>query len=267
MAMGLSSWKGTLAILVMPPVPWLLMVLVGARLMFKRRLLAWTLIVLGCAAVWFSSTSALGKLMRQTVHPVPAALEPDRLSALRSADDAAPRTAIVVLGGGQIELSPEYGLSNLTPLSIERLRYALWLARETRLPVAFSGGLGYGGRPGATEAEIATRIAEREFGRPLRWTEQRSRDTFENGMLTAELLRDQGIGRIVLVTHDFHMRRAVRAFERGAARAGITLEIVPAPVGLRPMYEWEWRDWVPSRGGYTDSHLMLHEWLGYLAGA
>jgi len=267
MAMGLESWKGALAILILPPVPFLLMVLVGARLMFSRRLLAWCLIVLGCAALWLSSSAALGKLMRQTVHPVPAALSAARIAELRQAGDGAPRTAIVVLGGGQRELSPEYGMSNLSPLSIERLRYAMWLARETRLPVAFSGGVGYGGRSGASEAEIAQRIAEREFRQPLRWTENGSRDTFENGMLTAELLKAEGIQRIVLVTHDFHMRRAVRSFERGAARAGIALTIAPAPVGLTPLYEWAWQDFLPSRNGAHDAQLMLHEWLGYLAGA
>lgn len=267
MAMGLESWKGVLAILILPPVPFLVMVLVGARLMFSRRLLAWCLIVLGCAAVWLSSSAALGKLMRQTVHPVPPALPATRMAELRQAGDGVPRTAIVVLGAGQRELSPEYGVSNLTPLSIERLRYAMWLARETRLPVAFSGGVGYDGRSGASEAETAQRIAEREFRQPLRWTEDRSRDTFENGMLTAELLKAEGIQRIVLVTHDFHMRRAVRAFERGAARAGIALQIQPAPVGLTPLYEWEWQDFLPSRNGAHDAHLMLHEWFGYLAGA
>jgi uncharacterized SAM-binding protein YcdF (DUF218 family) len=284
-AMGLSSWKGVLAVLVMPPVPFLIMILVGARLMFKQRLLAWTLIVLSCAALWFSSSAALGKLMRQTVYPVPSALAPDQIATLREAREvrngrdarsndaprevaaATPRTVIVVLGAGQRPLSPEYGLSNLTPLSIERLRYAVWLSRETRLPLAFSGGVGYGGRAGASEAETAQRIAEREFGRPLSWVENQSRDTFENGMLTAEQLKTRGIQRIVLVTHDFHMRRAVRAFERGAARAGLALEIVPAPVGLSPPYEWTWQDYMPSRGGYQDSQLMLHEFLGYLAGA
>ena len=274
--MGLESWKGVLAMFLLPPVPFLILILVGARLMFKRRLLAWTLILLSCAALWFSSSAALGKLMRQTIYPVPAALTPETLASLREARDlrassdgtpAAPRTVIVVLGAGQRPLSPEYGVSNLTPLSIERLRYAIWLSRETRLPLVFSGGIGYGGRSGATEAETALRIADKEFGRPLSWVENKSRDTFENGMLTAELLKARSVQRIVLVTHDFHMRRAVRAFERGAARAGLALDIVPAPTGLTPAYEWQWDDYMPSRGGFLDSQLMLHELVGYLAGA
>lgn len=266
-SLGLESWKTLIGVLILPPVPLLLLVLVGARLMFSRRALAWLLILTACIGLWITSAHGLGKLMRQTVHVPPPALNPDDLPALRKQAEGDPGTAIVVLGGGRRELSPEYGVSNLTPVSIERLRYALWLSRETRLPVAFSGGVGHAGRPGATESEIAARIAEREFGRPLKWTEDRSRDTTENGMLTVPMLQAAGIRRIVLVTHDYHMPRAVRAFRRAAEREGRPLEILPAPVGLMPVYEWEWQDWLPSRGGHFDNQLMLHEWLGYLLGA
>jgi uncharacterized SAM-binding protein YcdF (DUF218 family) len=265
MSLGLESWKPLVTALLLPPAPLLLLVLVGARLMFRRRLLAWCLILLAVAGLWITATPALGKLMRQGLHPVPPALSAETIAALRT--EASKQTAIVVLGGGRRELSPEYGMSNLTPISIERLRYGLWLARETRLPVAFSGGLGHGGRPGASEGEIANRVAEREFNRPLRWTEERSRDTHENGLLTVPLLQSDGINRIVLVTHDYHMRRAVRAFQRGAEHAGVALSILPAPVGLLPEYEWEWTDVLPGRSGFSDNHLMLHEWLGYLLGA
>lgn len=267
MALGLESWKGLVSALLLPPAPFLLLVLIGARLMFRRRMLAWLLIMAATAGLWVSATPALGKLMRQTVHPVPPPFSEDDIAALRKGGDLASRTAIVVLGGGRRELSPEYGVSNLTPISIERLRYGLWLSRETRLPVGFSGGLGHGGRPGATEAEIASRIADKEFNRPLRWTEDRSRDTTENGLLTAPILQAEGVQQIVLVTHDYHMRRAVRAFERGAEHAGISLTILQAPVGLSPMYEWEWTDFLPGRSGFYDNHLMLHEWLGWMLGA
>ncbi len=267
MSLGLESWKGLVAVLILPPVPMLLLILVGARLMFRRRVLAWGLILLGCVGLWISATPGLGKLMRHTVHVPPPALDLAELPTLRKQGEAEPVTAIVVLGGGRRELSPEYGVSNLTPLTMERLRYAIWLGRETRLPLAFSGGMGHAGRPGATEAEIAARIAEREFGRPLKWTEDRSRDTAENGLLTVPLLQAAGVRRIVLVTHDYHMPRALRAFRRAAEREGRPLEILPAPVGLTPMYEWAWHDWLPTRGGHWDSHLMMHEWLGYLLGA
>jgi len=273
-AFGLEGWKGLADLLLLPPVPLLLMVLVGARLMYRRRLLAWSLILLGCLGLWFSTTMAVGKLMRSSgMHPVPPPLSSSAIEALKQeAEDARrarrePTTAIVVLGGGRRTLSPEYGMSNLTPTSMERLRYGLWLARQTGLPLAFAGGVGHGARAGASEAEIASRIAEREFGLHLRWTESRSRDTVENGQLMAPVLQAAGVRRIVLVTHDYHERRAVRAFERGAERQGQPMAVLPAPVGLLPLYEWSVSDFLPSPDGFLDTRRMLHEWLGYLLGA
>jgi len=261
---GLEGWKPAISALLLPPLPLLLLVLVGARLMFRRRLLAWTLIVLGCASLLLLSMPAFGKWVRATVFPVPPALGEERMAELLRQPMP---TAIVVLGGGRRELSPEYGVSNLSMLGLERVRYGVWLARRAKWPMLYSGGLGHGGRPGATEAEIAARVAEREFGVPFRWLEDRSRDTTENALLSVPILREQGIQRIVLVTHDFHMRRAIRAFERAAARDGMTLAIVPAPVGLSPAYEWEAGDFLPGRQGWFDSHLLLHEMLGFALGA
>ena len=263
-SLGLEGWKPVLSALVLPPLPLLLLILVGARLMFRRRLLAWGLIVLSCCGLWVLSTPAFSKWLTNTAYRVPPALDETRITELR-AEGAG--TAIVVLGGGRRELSPEYGVSNLSLLGLERLRYGIWLSRQTRLPVAFSGGLGHGARPGPTEAEIAARIAEREFGLPLKWLEDRSRDTTENGLLTVPLLAKAGVHRIVLVTHGVHMRRALRAFERAAQREGLPLEIVPAPMGMTPRHEWSLIDFLPGRQGFYDSHLLLHEMLGYALGA
>jgi len=46
----------------------------------------------------------------------------------------APKTAIVVVGGGRRAHAPEYGMSTLHPGNFDRLHYGLWLARETNLP-------------------------------------------------------------------------------------------------------------------------------------
>ena len=61
----------------------------------------------------------------------PAALSQERIGAWKAAVKAREPVAIVVLGGGSRPLSPEYGVSNLEERSMERLRYGLWLGRET----------------------------------------------------------------------------------------------------------------------------------------
>ena len=79
-------------------------------------------------------------------------------------------------------------------------------------PLAFSGGVGWAQQGSTSEARVAAKIAAEEFGRPLRWVEDDSRDTRENAAKTIALLKPAGIQHIVLVTHGYHMRRALRAF-------------------------------------------------------
>lgn len=261
LTLGIESWKPLISALVLPPVPLLVLVLVGARLMFRRRLLAWFLILLGVTGLWLMCTPAIGKFLVNGLLRPPPSLTSDEISELKKS----PRTAIVVLGGGSRLLAPEYGVASLNARSIERLRYGVWLARETGLPLAFSGGLGHGAKPGPTEADIAARIAERDFGRPLRWLETASRDTRENALRTVALLQPQGIEKIVVVTHSYHMSRALRNFER--ADQSHKMKFVGAPIGgpipgLPVAF-----DWLPSPSGFDATWVALHEWLGILSGA
>ena len=259
--LGIESWKPWITTLLLPPVPLLLLVLVGARLMFQRRLLAWLLILLGVLGLWFSATEALGTaLVRELTQPPPALIERE-VTELRRA----PKTAIVVLGGGRRELAPEYGLSSLNQRGIERLRYGIWLARGSQLPLLFSGGVGHDAAPGPTEAEIAARTAEQEFGVRLRWTEGQSRDTRENARASVAMLRAAGVEQIVLVTHHYHMTRARGHFEREMAPHG--MKLVPAPMGMPARGPFVAMDWVPTDRGFELVRMALREWLGRVAGA
>jgi uncharacterized SAM-binding protein YcdF (DUF218 family) len=263
LTLGIENWKPTLAALLLPPVPFILLVLVGARLMFRRRLTAWSLVLLGSAGLWLSCTIGAGTALTQWLLQPPRALTASEVGDLKKS----PKTAIVVLGAGRLLLAPEYGVSSLKPMTIERLRYGAWLARETGLPLAYSGGVGHGAPAGPSEAEIAARVAEREFNRPLRWQEGSSRDTRENAIQTLALLQPQGIERIVLVTHGFHMARALRNFERASAKPGTAqIRVQPAPMGLQTG-RLQAIDWLPSLEGFQQTRLALHEWVGLLTGA
>jgi uncharacterized SAM-binding protein YcdF (DUF218 family) len=261
--LGIESWKPAIEALLLPPAPFVLMVLVGGGLMRRHRSAGWTLLLAGALGSWLMCTAAIGTALTQLLLQPPAALSEAAVASLKKA----PKTAIVVLGGGRKSLAPEYGLSDLNAFGVERLRYGLWLSRQTSLPVAFSGGIGHGGLPGPSEAEIAARVAAAEFGQALRWTESESRDTNENAMRMLPLMRAQGAEHVVLVTHGFHMRRALAAFERAAQRASFPLRVTPAAMGLEPPYRLDLRDWLPSRDGFSKVHIALHEWLGRLAGA
>ena len=263
LALDLGAVKALLTLLLLPPVPPLLLVLGGALLLRRRPRAGWPLLLAGVALLWLLACTGTAQALKQRLLQPPPALAAADLQALRGAE----ATAVVVLGAGRRALAPEYGGGSLSGLSVERLRYGLWLGARTGLPVAFSGGVGPGQPDGPTEAALAAQTAAQEFGQPLRWVEDRSRDTRQNAQLTLALLRPQGVARIVLVTHDFHMRRALRNFERAAAGSGASLQIVPAPLGLPQPGSFTAGDWTPSGAGLHANWVVLREWLGWLAGA
>ncbi len=262
--LGIESWKPALAALLLPPVPLLLMVLLGAWLMERRRWFGATTLLLGVALLWLSHCAVSGNALSRWLLNPPEALSAQRIEALRADSGARKHVAIVVLGGGVEPLAPEYGTSSLTSASAERLRYGLWLARATNLPVAFSGGIGWGEAGNESEAQAAERIARHEFGLPLRWAEGESRDTRENAVRSIALLRREGVNHIVLVTHDWHMTRALRDFER-AGKDGFTIEA--APLGLSRRVNLPNLPWLPSGDGMLHVRRVLREALGLLMGA
>ena len=262
--LGIESWKPILAALVLPPVPLLLLTLVGARLLLPRRGLGWLLILISVVLLWLSACSGAARGLVQLFVQPPAAMSFDRVRELRAEVAAKKPLAIVILGGGVEPFAPEYGVSSLQYPSLERLRYGLWLARETGAPIAFSGGVGWGQPDAAAEAKVAAKIAAEEFNRPLRWQEEDSRDTRENALRTLALLKPAGIDHIVLVTHGYHMPRALRAFTEAA---GPSIKIEPAPMGLARRIESPALEWIPSARGFSQMRQTLRELVGRLAGA
>lgn len=261
--LGIQSWKPHLSMLVMPPVPLLLLVMLGALLVARHRRWGAALALGGAIGLWALSTPALGAWLIQHLTRPPPVLDAAGVARLRHA----PHTAIVVLGAGRRLRSLDYGSPDLSVRTLERLRYGLWLGRSTGLPVAYTGGVGHGSPRGESEAEIAARVAERDFGQRLRWTEARSRDTHENARLTLPLLRAAGVQHVVLVTHGYHQSRALAAFRRAAEAERFGLRLTPAPVGMLLPADGEPGDYLPSAEGLEASVIALHEWLGRLAGA
>ncbi len=137
-------------------------------------------------------------------------------------------------------------------LTLERVRYGARVARLTNLPVLVTGGSVLGGE---AEATLMRQSLEREFGVRVRWAEDRSRNTHENAVRSAAILRAEGIGRVVLVAHDFDMRRAIAEF----AAAGI--ESIPAPTGTPAHEAGGWLDYVPSIAGLLGSYYAVYEIL------
>jgi uncharacterized SAM-binding protein YcdF (DUF218 family) len=262
-AWGISGWKPWLEMLLLSPLPWFALAFGGAWRLRRQRRGGAAALTAGLIVLWAMSTSWVGWTLIESLTRPPPPLDEAGIARLARA----PRTAILVLGAGR-HFAPEYGDAEPRPLTLERLRYGLWLARRTGLPVGYSGGIGWASLPGPTEGEVARTVAARDFGVRLRWVEDRSRDTAENARYSVALLHAAGIDRVVLVTHGFHLQRARAAFEREATRQHVAMTLIGAGVGLRESGEPpDLGDFLPGPAGLQLTMLALHEWVGWLAGA
>ena len=171
---------------------------------------------------------------------------------------AHPPQAIVVLGGGRYSEAPEYGgADTVSRMALERLRYAAYLHRQTGLPILVTGGSLYG--EDVSEGELMRIALTRDFNVPVAWTETRALDTRQNALFSRELLRTSGIKTVYLVTHAWHMRRAMQAFTL------VGLDAVPAPVGFvtGSAEETGVFGYLPSANALRNNNLALHERIGY----
>src|SRR4051812_43645645 len=81
--LGIEAWKPVLTALLLPPMPFLVGILVGARLLLPRRGWGWSVIALSVLCLWLGSTTAAGYWLERTLLPEPPALKPDRVDAIR----------------------------------------------------------------------------------------------------------------------------------------------------------------------------------------
>ena len=265
---GLAGVKPVMAALLMPPVPFLVVAVAGACVARARPRAARALVILACVATWLCACSGVARWLEAHGLDEPAPLSLSERAALKARAAAGEPLAIVVLGGGVDDVAPEYGRPNLGKEAYERLRYAAWLNHQTGIPILASGGRGWGA-PDATNPPEATRTAElaqEELGTPVRWMESTSRDTHENAVNSVAMLQAAGVREIVLVTHGWHMPRALHEFRAAAAAAGASapIRITPATMGQAYPAGSALFRWMPSDAGFQRTRQAWHEILGAL---
>ena len=221
-------------------------------------------VLLACAGLWIArrfprtgrgvALVALLGLLAFSLPPVSGAL----LRSLEnrppiSEQDLARAQAIVILGAGSYYRAPEYGGDTVPGASLERLRYGVTLQKRSALPILVTGGNPFGGRP---EGDSMKEAIERDFYGKVQWVERESRDTAENALHSARLLKAAGIARIALVSHGWHLRRAIAHFEAQG------LEVIPAPMGFTTRPPELLAQLLPSARALAGSSQALLEWLG-----
>jgi uncharacterized SAM-binding protein YcdF (DUF218 family) len=242
--------KQFLKLLVLPPMPWLLLLL--AVLVFWRRSWARRLLLLTLALIFALHSGWIAAGLRYPLE--------SRYDALLDPLKIAPYDAIVVLTGG---ITPAGGLipfSTINESMFRRLDEAWRLYRIQPKPIIVSGGHVNPFTPAKNENKIARDYLIR-WGVPPRHVlgEGGSRDTFESAVEVQKLLVKNGYKRYLLVTSAAHMPRSILVFSRLAP------EPVAAPgdfsigeLTLTPL------SFFPSEHAGRDFSATLHEYVGLI---
>ena len=199
-------------------------------------------------ALWISAMPVFTKL-------VYSGLEEDypftAIDALPDAD------AIVVLGGGVSRTGKQQDVPYLG-LAINRLFYGMKLYQAHKAPrIILSSGGADGDRP---EAEVMAALLK-DFGisgdAVIR--ETKSRNTHENAVNTLDMLRQQNMHSVLLVTSAYHMRRALAAFRASE------LQIIPAPVDhIGEIAPDDVINWLPDAGALFMTSIACKEYVGWI---
>jgi uncharacterized SAM-binding protein YcdF (DUF218 family) len=168
--------------------------------------------------------------------------------------------AIVVLGGGIFPSDSIRARPELTRSSSSRCLYALELYRTFGpLPIYVTGAKADPARHGPGESESMRDFLAELGVKPsdLR-VDAKSSTTHENAVFTTRMLREAGIGRILLVTDALHMPRSIACFRKEG------VELVPAVCSYRTTeFHWTLPMFLPSIQGLAGMSDASSEWLGY----
>lgn len=178
------------------------------------------------------------------------------LSVIEKAD------AIVLLGGAMRGHTHLGSLGDMNQQA-DRLVHAVALYKSGKAAaIVVSGGSAYGDRSEAEQIHDILLI----MGVPTSAIilEPKSVNTHENAVNTAQLLRERGWTKVLLVTSAFHMPRAVALFE---AQGGLQIEPAPTDFQRRVSPSGVLPGWLPLPGVsnlYRTTHA-LHEIIGFWA--
>lgn len=164
---------------------------------------------------------------------------------------------IIMLGGGAMNDSPDVdGTGALCASPANRLLTAVRLQRRLDVPILLSGGQVY--EDTGAEARIARRILL-SLGVPddKILVETKSINTTQNARYSAEILREHGYTRPILVTSAFHMKRSVLNFRK----QGIAVVPYPADylVSHHPVFHYT--KLRPQTEALLDNVTVLQETL------
>lgn len=242
----LSELKPYITAIVFSPTLLLLSIAFGLLMLSKRPKLGKSLAIFSTALLWICSTPAFSVWLS---HNLLTQYKPTSAQELK----AQGVQAIIVLGGG-VEADQPDGIQQLPSTALDRLRHGIELSRKTSIPLLVTGGKGWGAQASSeNEAEISRRVAREVFQYQIQWAEADSRDTKENAANSKQLLYKQGISKIALVTHSWHMPRSLKEFQK------VGFEVTPAPMGFVAYKKVDFISLLPNGGALNGTAATLRE--------
>lgn len=234
--------------LLLPPASCLLLVVTGVLMRRRWPRLGPLLALAGFLSLWVLSLPWTAQQLLQGLETVPP-LPPEALASVQA-------DAIVVLSAGRYLGAPEFGQPQPDAASYQRSQYAAFLAQRTGLPVIATGGAVLGEGPSA--ASLMASVLRNDFAVADVQAEEASQTTWENARLTRALFPGDQQPRILLVTHAWHMPRAVWSFEANG------FSVLAAPTRFADMQHHDLGivRYLPSAQALADSSAVMHETLG-----
>lgn len=245
---------GILEQLIGPPGGFIFLSLLGLVLIRHHRRVGVYLTASGLGLLYLASLPVTANLLMSGLEPNSSLTE--NLFVNAEAPKADPPQAIVILGAGRHYDTPEFGGDTPNAMALERIRYGVWLARRSLLPVLVTGGLG--DDKYLPEAEMMKHVIETEYALPVRWAETQSHTTFENAKYSAQILKAEGIKSIYLVTHALHMKRSVMSFEQ----FGLIVHPAPTAFNSRSQRSLSLESFLPRAKALNRTAQAFHEWVG-----
>jgi len=208
--------------LISPPALNFLLLMIGALLIKKNRLISKLIISIAVISLLVLSLTPVSFYLASQLENTPA-LTTEKIRQLQKEDNS--QKAIVVIGGGRLKKALEYEeIDTLNSVSLERIRYAAWLQKKLDIPVLLSGGSP--NNEATSEAVLMNQVMMSSFNIAPRWIESNSRNLLENAQYSSLLLKKANLNEIILVTHASQMPIAIEMFKDSA------IKVIPAPLGF-----------------------------------
>jgi len=267
-----NSWtwgwaiRNIIAELLMPPGIWIELALFSMVLFRKNIKLKTTLIGFSLAMIWITSTVAFSQWFLRVSDQWMHWSQPIDLSEFtnqkKSLENIKPKKAIVILGSGirsGAQENPEYQYQDVSSETMARLRMGARLEKISHFPILVTGGRPDKVKPDdLPEGKLMAIVLDQELQTPVKWIEELSNTTQENAKFSANILKQNQIDTIYLITHHWHMPRAKMIFEKEH------LKVVPVPMGYEHKQQLSPLDFFPKNEGLAKVRQVWHESLGQL---